>query len=168
MQQKIFLFFLTALTLFSFHCATTSDPKDEEPTEHLATLEPAVSLFHRFMRWEMFDEASQFVIPKQKMQFLSRYEREKDHIDITSISLIDVDPKDSRTAILISRVEWYEKPAQILRTARFKEVWTFDGQQWLLKSRDLATAEDDEQDEKEDLNSPSSTEPLSAEPFPAS
>jgi hypothetical protein len=102
-------------------CSTITDPLDRR-----GQFEDTQEAFTQYVRWGRFDEASQFVDPEMREQFMS-YAPEFSDLRFSEYQIIEIDMREGlKSASVQVRYTGYRLSMPFEKTVSLTEEWTRD------------------------------------------
>lgn len=87
--------------------------------------ESALDDFVYAMRWQQYREASMFMKPEFRKDFLKQFKELKD-LTITDVRLMDtVLSEEGKKAEVLIEIEYYLLPSVTLKTFELEQTWTY-------------------------------------------
>lgn len=154
-----FLFLL--FSLFLVACAPSQKHLD---TKETTDLKPTLADYHMKMKWGLWEQASLYIHPSKRQEFLGRQEELGEEYKIVQIDVKSV-KLDGIRAEVETEIEWYDE-GMVVKKERFIEEWAVLDSQWRrgdamkkdewkkLKQKIETTPEVPEKNEGGDLSEP--------------
>ncbi|MFT5680687.1 MAG: hypothetical protein ACI8RZ_001593 [Myxococcota bacterium] len=132
---------LVLLTTFScIHADTQAIRQDDQEKKQLSE---AAQEYWDGVRWEVDDQSAMFINEDDRALFRSRVDEQRDLERLVEATVLQVtlDPaleittqnETWRTAIVLTKVEGYTLPAQIVRTEEVSQTWFRTPSGWFLE-----------------------------------
>lgn len=119
------------LTALLSGCAQTQNAKVDSRYE----LQLTVENFHRDLRWEEFERASEVIHPSFQNKFLGRYRDYGDDLDIVNLEIKSIESEATDRKIVEVEQKWVVEPDMTVNEKRFVEVWRRSENGWFLRRR---------------------------------
>jgi len=96
------------------------------------SLTDSVRIYNDGIRWQRFDNAANFVPPKDRGKWVDDEDARSKDLKISEYDVVRIDPKGERLAKVQIKLSWYKNSSVTVHETHSMQTWERHGKNWII------------------------------------